>query len=169
MQKARRFNGEDFHNLLMMGIPYDLELIEGIPVYCKIECTGQYGPCKFMFTYRGQGEIRVFASLTDIEPSEDQNNTMLNKPGRPKVFTVRESYDEGRYKRGQHFKNDFIYLKFLSPNKCDISVKAMFAEHQKPMHQNNKKKCTTHHPEDIEEHEMSESLTTLRNIQRKKY
>ena len=31
----------------MMGIPYDLELIEGIPVYCKIECTGQYGPCVF--------------------------------------------------------------------------------------------------------------------------
>ena len=40
VQKARRFtDGDAFHKLMIQGIPYEFDLIEGVPIFCKIECA----------------------------------------------------------------------------------------------------------------------------------
>jgi hypothetical protein len=80
-------NSEDIHLILNPLRCYDLEIVENIPFFCKIETKGVALPAVINFHYPEDSKtnIVVYASLTNTTPSFYRHD--FKKSGKPGEMT----------------------------------------------------------------------------------
>ena len=60
---------EKINEKIVNAIPIDLELVEGLPIYCKMGVSGFRGPVKISINYVKIGHVTIYASLSNKTPS----------------------------------------------------------------------------------------------------
>ena len=61
--------------------PLEVELIQDVPVFCKILCMGKQMPARLKFEYKTRGELNLYASTKNREP--DFGDCEMKVQGRP--------------------------------------------------------------------------------------
>ena len=105
----------NFHKVLENRRPTELEVMEGIPCNCKVDLKGMQPPLIIQVKYRTKGDLLVYGSYKNLEPSEKKCDQVDERPLKIVV-------------NGRSFKTNMYYLSFTSQHGVHVSATAYFTQ-----------------------------------------
>ena len=99
-----------------------IEAIENTPIYVKLPCKNELSPCKISFTYLSKGDLKIFMSEHCKMPNEEDCQRSVGKVKKMVIYAA---------EREKSFKNDFIYLSFLSYSGLAVEILVNYLEGDK--------------------------------------
>jgi len=85
---ARVVNNGDFHEALDAKLPSSLHVIEGVPLFCKMDLRGYEAPLIIGVEYKTKGDLKVYAGQKISEPTKDQNESCYRQVRYPSCLLV---------------------------------------------------------------------------------
>lgn len=92
-------NGES-HIELIVNNPQEFEVLDEIPLYCKLKCKNHKGPARFVIKFITKGRIKSYVSMKASEA--------------PKYKSDRSRFNVYPDENEKIFECDFIYAMFMS-------------------------------------------------------
>ena len=114
------------HIILENKVPLDINVLEGIPIYCKLSLQGKLPPLVLNIEYIKKGSLNVFASYFKHEP--DAFEDCDYKGHKPSKIVIKGDKEK--------FKSNWYYLTFSAPLGLNINVTANLGSNAEGNNQN---------------------------------
>lgn len=114
---------ESVHQILHVGRPNELEVIEDQPLLCKVLAKGNKSPCIFRLEFRGDNQRRqmqdliIYMSNVNREPNEQDCDKKIHQKQK---FVFSSKIDD------KFDSNSVIYLSLCSKLGCSITLSVSF-------------------------------------------